>query len=621
MNDQEEKPGKNSSIPCKIWHGIDFFRRLVLNIVFFAIFFYLVNLLACQGPTVPGSTVLVLNPQGAIVEQLSPLKIDPVEKIMGTDESETLLKDLLDAIETAQDDSRVKALLLDLNGLGSAGLTKLQDLAGAISRFKKSGKKVFATADQYNRNSYYLAAQADEIYLHHMGLVILEGYGRYRQYYREGLDKLEVDLNIFRVGKYKSAVEPYMRSNMSEEDKEASIRFLGVLWDSYLKDIAAARKMNVEKINDYIERLNEHLKECKGDGAMMAKNAGLIDHVVDRDLLDQRLVEMVGENKKTHSFYQIDYKDYLEAEDIDQWGDHAYGDVIGIVVAKGSILDGQQPSGTIGGDSTAALIRSARKDKHVKAILFRVDSGGGSALASEIIRRELEMARKDGKPVIVSMGSVAASGGYWVSMASDQVWAHPTTITGSIGVIGLIPTFQRTLKKYLGINVDGVGTNKLSGAFRSDREMSAEIKEAVQMIIDRTYDQFITMVAKARNMKPEQVHEIAQGRVWIGSDAQKLGLIDHLGGITEALDSAAKLAKLEKPYKVKYFQEKLSFWQKVTNQLLAKTLIKEQAEVRTRQMFNPFTDMMRILVNQMKRFSQFNDPNGVYAYCMEDVDF
>ncbi len=621
MTDQEKESKGFLAAIGGLWQGIDFFRRLVLNIVFFTLFFYLINLLACQGPKVPGSAVLVVNPQGTIVEQLGSLGLDPVEKIMGTDERETLLKDLLDAIEAGQKDSRVKALLLDLDGLGSVGLTKLQDLAGAITRFKKSGKKVFATADGYNRNSYYLAAQADEIYLHPMGLVMLEGYGRYRQYYREGLDKLEVDLNIFRVGKYKSAVEPYMRSNMSEEDKEASLRFLGVLWDSYVKDIAAARKIEVEKINDYTGRLNEHLKECKGDCAIMSKNAGLIDHVADRDLLYRRLVEMVGEDKKTRSFHQIDYKDYLQAENIDQWGDYVHGDVIGVVVAKGSILDGKQPSGTIGGDSTAALIREARKDDHVKAILFRVDSGGGSALASEIIRRELEMAREEGKPVVVSMGSVAASGGYWVSMASDQVWAHPATITGSIGVIGFIPTFQKTLKKYLGINVDGVGTNKLAGALRTDREMSAEIKEAVQMLIDRIYEQFITMVAKARNMKPEQVHEIAQGRVWIGSDAQKLGLIDHLGGMTEALDAAAKLAKLEKPYKLKYFQEKLSFWQQVTNQLLAKTLIQGPAEVPNRKMFNPYTYILRILVNRMKRFAQFNDPNGVYAYCMEDVDF
>jgi protease-4 len=621
MKEQEKKDGWFLTSAAGVWQGIDFFRRLVLNIVFFAIFFYLINLLACQGPRVPGSTVLVLAPQGNIVEQLSPLKVDPVNKLMGTEERETLLKDLLDAIEAGKDDRRVKVLLLNLNGLGSAGLTKLQDLAAAIKRFKKSGKKVIATAVGYSRNSYYLAAHADEIYMHHMGFVMMEGYSRYRRFFKEGLDRLEVDLNIFRVGKYKSYIEPYMRNNMSEEDRESSTRWLGVLWESYLEDVAAARKIKVETINDYIDRFNENLKESNGQAAIMAKNAGLIDYAASRDLLRQRLIKMVGENKKTHSYYQVGYKDYLEALHSDRWGDYESGDIIGVIVAKGSILDGSQPPGTIGGDSTAALIRKASKDEDVKAILFRVDSGGGSAFASEVIRRELEIARKDGKPVVVSMGSVAASGGYWISMASDEVWAYPTTITGSIGILGMFPTFQKPLKKYLGINVDGVATNKFGGALRVDREMSPDVKEAFQILINSGYDRFINLVGKARNMKPDQVHEMAQGRVWIGSDAHKLGLVDHMGGMWEALDSAAKLAKLEKPYKIKYFREKIGFWQRVWNQLFAKAFVKEQNEVQSRQSLNPFTDMMRILVKQMKRFAQFNDPNGVYAYWFYDIDF
>ncbi|UCH96257.1 MAG: signal peptide peptidase SppA [Candidatus Aminicenantes bacterium] len=620
MKEQEKKNSSFLTTVTTVWRGIDFFRRLVLNIVFFAIFFYLLNLLACQGPTVPGSTVLVLAPQGNIVEELSPGKIDPVNKLMGTEEQETLLKDLLDAIDSGKDDPRVKVLLLNLNALGNAWLTKLQDLGAAINRFKKSGKKVIATADDYSRNSYYLAAHADEIYIHHMGLVVMEGYSRYRQYYKEGLDKLEVDLNLFRVGKYKSAPEPYIRNNMSKDAKEANMRWLNALWDSYLKDIARARKINIEKINDYIDRFNEYLKESNGQAAIMAKNAGLVDYVASRDLLRQRLIKIVGEDKETHSFYQIGYKDYLAALDYDRWGDDESGDVIGIIVAKGSILNGHQPPGTIGGDSTAALIREARKDDDVKAILFRVDSGGGSAFASEVIRRELELARKDGKPVVVSMGSVAASGGYWISMASDQVWAYPTTITGSIGIFGFIPTFQKTLKKYLGIQVDGVGTNKFAGALRVDREMSTEVKEALQTLINRGYDQFITMVAKARNKTPDQVHEIAQGRVWIGSDAHKLGLVDHMGGMGDALDSAAKLAKLEKPYKIKYFRKKPGFWQRLWNQLFAKASVKEQTQIQSQQPLNPFTNMMQILVKQMKRFSEFNDPHGVYAYWLYDID-
>jgi protease-4 len=621
MTEKDKERGGFALITARLWQGIEFFRKLVLNIVFFVIFFYLINLVACQAPTVPSSTVLVLAPQGTIVEQLSPIRVDPLDPISGMEERETLLKDLLDALEAGREDSRVKVLLLELDGLGSAGLTKLQDLAAALEGFKKSGKKVIATADYYSRNSYYLAAHADEIYMHPMGVLVLEGYSRYRQYYKEGLDKLDVDVNIFRVGKYKSFVEPYMRNNMSEEDKESAIRWLGVLWESYLQDVAAARKIKVEALNDYVDRFNDHLAETGGQTALMAKNAGLIDYAAPRDLLTRRLIEIAGEDKDTHSFNRIDYEDYLEALTLDRWGDNESGKVIGVIVASGSILDGHQPPGTIGGDSTAELIREARKDEDVKAILFRVDSGGGSVFASEVIRRELELAQKDGKAVVVSMGSVAASGGYVISMAADQVWAYPTTITGSIGILGIFPTFQKTLKKYLGIQVDGIGTNKWAGALRFDREMSPEIKEALQRLIDKGYADFINLVAKVRNMTPAQVDEIAQGRVWIGSDAFKLGLVDRLGGMSDALDSAAQLAKLEKPYKLKYFRKKPGLWDNFLSQLWTRVFAGEKTKARQQQPANPFTAPLRMLVKQVKQLAQFNDPNGVYAIWTEGVDF
>jgi protease-4 len=288
---------------------------------------------------------------------------------------------------------------------------------------------------------------------------------------------------------------------------------------------------------------------------------------------------------------------------------------VGVIVAKGGILYGNQPPGTIGGDSTAALIRKARKDDHIKAILLRVDSGGGSAFASEVIRKEMELARKDGKPVVVSMGSVAASGGYWISMASDEVWAYPTTITGSIGILGMFPTFQKPLAKYLGIHVDGVGTNKLAGALRQDREIAPEFKEAIQMIIDKGYNDFITLVAKARKKTPEQIHEIAQGRVWIGRDAYKLGLVDHLGGMSDALKSAAKLAKLGENFKIKYIRKKPTFQQRMISKLFSEMTTPDTTGIEVRQPLHPFTGMLRLLEQEVRTLSQFNDPNGVYAYC------
>jgi protease IV len=621
MNEKDKEPKGFFGVLTRLWRGIDFFRKLVLNLVFFVIFFYLINLIACQGPRVPGSTVLVLAPQGTIVEQLSPIKVDPFAPFSGIEERETLLKDLLDAIEAGREDSRVKVLLLELDGLGGAGLTKLQDLGAALERFKTSGKKVIATADYYTRNSYYLAARADEIYLHHMGLLVLEGYSRYRRFYKEGLDKLDVDVNIFRVGKYKSFVEPYMRNTMSDEDKESSARWLGVLWDNYLSDVAAARKIKVETLKDYTARFNEHLQEAGGQMAAMAKKAGLIDYAATRDQLNQRLIKLVGEDEETHSFNRINHDDYLEALAPDQWGDRESGKVVGVIVASGSILDGHQPPGTIGGDSTAELIREARKDDDVKAILFRVDSGGGSAFASEVIRRELELAQKAGKKVVVSMGSVAASGGYVISMAADQVWAYPTTITGSIGILGIFPTFQKTLKKYLGIQVDGIGTNRFAGALRLDREMAPELKETLQRIIDRGYEDFVNLVARARNMTPTQVDEIAQGRVWIGSDAFKLGLVDRLGGMSDALDSAAQLAKLEKPYKIKYLRKKPGFWDSLLTQMKSAVFSGEKNESQQQRPPSSITAPVRLLLKQVRQFARFNDPNGVYAIWTDDVDF
>lgn len=622
MND--EKKGFFKRIR-PIWRGLDIIRKIILNVVFFVILIYVLNwLLGDTRPVVPESTALVIAPQGNLVDELSPTGPGDIPKqMMGTFQGEVLLKDLVDAIILAKDDNRVKVLLLDLDGLGGSGLTKLQDLKDAVADFKKSGKKVIAAADNYNRNAYYLAANADEIYLHHMGIVILEGYSHYVRYFKEGLDRLEVDMHIFRVGKYKSFVEPFMRTNMSDEAREANTRFLEVLWDNYMKDVAAARGIKEEQLRQYSDQFVNRLRDENGDTAKMALKAGLVDFIESRDKVRDRMIELVGENKATHSFYSIGYKNYLAAAAGDRWGDSVSGDAVGVVVAKGTILNGTQPPGTIGGDSTAALLRQARNDEHIKAIVLKVDSGGGSAFASEVIRREMELARKEGKPVVVSMGSVAASGGYWISMASDEVWAYPTTITGSIGILAMFPTYQKPLAKYLGIYVDGVGTNKLAGAGRPDRELDPEFAQAIQLVINNGYDDFITHVAAARKMTKEQVHEVAQGRVWSGFDAMEKGLVDHLGTFDEALKSAAKLAKLGENFKVKYIRKGLTFKERLMARFLSKAAVREEAPVTgllAGQTMNPITGILRLLVKQVETLSRFNDPNGVYAYCMYVVE-
>ena len=603
--------------------GIDTTRRMTLNLLFVAVIVVLlVVAFSGGGPEVPKSTVLVVAPAGSLVEQLGG---DPVERmkqeLMGGGEPETLLKDLVDAISAAKEDERVKGLVLDLDKLGGAGLTKLQDLGAAIDDFKSTGKTVIATADNYSQSGYYLAAHADEIYIHPMGMALLDGFGRYRTYYKDGIDRLELDWNVFKVGTFKSAVEPYLRNDMSPAAREANLEWMGDLWRAFLADISAARGLPVEDLVRYSENIGALIEAVAGDTAKAALDAGLIDTIATRDQVRDRLIELVGEDEDSHSYHRVSVDDYLEAEGGDRKGEKAKGDLVGVVVARGMILGGSQPPGKIGGDSTSALLRQARQDENIKAIVLRVDSGGGSAFASEIIRRECQLAKDQGKPVVISMGSVAASGGYWISMASDEIWAHPTTVTGSIGIFGMFPTYQKPLAKYLGMRVDGVGTTSLAGAIRPDRELDPEVGKIIQSIINKGYDEFITLAAEARGVTPEDIDRIAQGRVWSGEDAHSLGLVDQLGTLDDAIASAAKLADLGDEFSVKYIEKQLDFKQKLMADMFATAGMvfgpDHEAAVHAPA---PHRKVLRLIEEQVELLDQFNDPNGMYAYSWLEVD-
>jgi len=618
-----EESGRKKSRLSAIGRGIDITRRVVLNTLFVAIVIGLIVVaFSGGGPDVPKSTALVLSPAGQIVEQLANDPIEQVKKqMMGNDEPEALLMDLVDAISIAKDDTRVQVLVLDLDRLGGTGMTKLQDLGAAIDDFKGSGKKVIATADGYSQAGYYLAAHADEVHLHPMGIVLLQGFGRYRTYYKDCIDRLEVDWNIFKVGTYKSAVEPYLRDDMSPAAREANIEWLGDLWRAYLADVSAARGISEEALVDYAENPARHIEGAGGDTAKAALDAGLIDTIATRDEVRDRIIELVGEDEDSHSYYQVSVGDYLEADGGDRTGEKAKGDLVGVVVARGTILDGAHSPGTIGGDSTSALIRQARQNDKVKAIVLRVDSGGGSAFASEIIRRECELAQKDGKPVVISMGSVAASGGYWISMASDEIWAHPTTITGSIGIFGMFPTFQKPMAKHLGMRVDGVGTTSLTGAFRPDRALEPEVGELIQSIIENGYERFITMAAEARDTTPEEIDKIAQGRVWSGEDAHGLGLVDKLGGLEDAIASAAAMAELGEDFKVKYIAKELEFKDKLMADLMAGAAAVIGAdEDAAGTAATPHREVLQLIARQVEILDSFNDPHGMYAYSWIEVD-
>ena len=598
-----------------LWHLIDTGRRFTVNLIFLILaVLFVALLLGDRGPTVEKSSALVLAPRGAIVDQLSGNPEDrALARLLDAEEPETLLRDLLEAIDKARTDDRIEALVLDLNRMGGTGLSHLQDLGRALASFKESGKPVIATADVYGRSSYYLAVQADEIYLHDLGMVAVDGLARYRTYYKEGLDRVGLDVHVFRVGAYKSAVEPYLRNDMSPAAREANLDWLGDLWDSYQHAVTVARALEPGALADYIDHIEENLLAADGRVAQVALDAGLVDEIGGRDAVRNRVIDLVGEDKATHSFKQISYRDYLRA--VGRERPESGDDVVGVIVARGTILDGSHPPGTIGGDSTAALIRKARHDENVKAVVLRVDSGGGSTFASEVIRRELELTRVGGKPVVASMANVAASAAYFISTAADEIWASPDTITGSIGIYAVFPTWDKPLAKYLGMHVDGVGTTWLAGALRPDRELNPRLGNVIQQIVENGYTNFITKVAAARHMTVDEVDAIASGRVWSGGAAHRLGLVDKLGGLEEAIASAAAMADLGEEYGVRTIERRRTFREDVLLELVT-TVGGWIGETRLQ---DPPAAALIALERRLRRdfeiFGPGGDPRGLYAYC------
>ena len=599
------------------WGIIDSARKVTFNLLFlFLAMGLLAILFSNDDPKIAKTTALVIEPKGKLVEQLTAKTVGSlIDEARGAGIVETLLKDVIDAIDAAKDDDRVQLLVLDLNSFSGAGLTKLQDMAEAITNFKTSGKKVIAIADFYGQDAYYLAAHADEVIVNEMGEILIEGFGRGRMYFKEGIDKLGLDVNIFKVGTFKSAVEPFELNGMSEYAKEANENWLGDLWQIYLNDVTAARGLKPQSLNQYAQEFAKLVVQANGD--LSAVDFGLADQALSRVEAREYLIELVGENKETHSYNRVGLDDYLTTIKEDRFGRETKGKKVAVVVARGTILDGTQPAGTIGGDSTAALIRKARNDEEVKAIVLRVDSGGGSAFASEVIRRELEKARADGKPVIASMGSVAASGGFWISTSSDQIWAHPSTITGSIGIFGIFPTYQKPLAKYLGIRVDGVGTAPLAGGARMDRELPSEMGDAIQSMVERGYRDFLQRVADSRGMTTEEVDKVAQGRVWSGSDAYKLGLVDNLGDLDDAIAAAAKLAELDEDYVVSYIKQEEGFQDKFVRELMAGAI---SASNQNSISISPLNRMLLKVQHAAADFGALNDPNHAYVISNIETD-
>ena len=503
-------------------------------------------------------------------------------------------------------------LVLDLRNMRRAGISKLQSIGTALERFSSSGKQIFAFGDYFNQQQYYLAAYADRLYLNPMGAVMLHGFGLYRKYYKTALEKLRVEFHVFKVGTYKSALEPFLRDSMSDYAKEANLAWLNVLWDFYKADVASRRGFRPEDLDDLINNLPAHLAQVEGDAAVMALNRGLVDELKTRDEVRQELIERLGQDEDGLTFKQIAFDEYLNHIRPELMQSNPVKDKIGIIVASGIIMDGEQPSGRIGGDTMADLLVRAREDESVKAVVVRIDSGGGSATASEVISREIELTRQAGKPIFVSMGSIAASGGYWIAAPADQIWASPTTITGSIGIFGAFPTFERSLKS-LGITSDGVGTTKLSDAFDPSRPLNDLVAQSMNQVIEQGYRRFVRRVADGRNMQPEAVEKIAQGRVWAGITAKDLGLVDKIGSLEDAVDAIAETADLS-DYETTYITQPLT-----TRELLIKRLnrflvgvfaVMSPADHPAKKLYDKVVD------TEIDHILRADDPVGSYAYCL-----
>lgn len=576
-----------------------------------AVFYFAFTYTGEGRPVIEKESALVMNLSGPIVEQRR--YVNPMDSVAGSllgneMPKENVLFDIVDTIRYAKDDAKVSGLVLALRDLPETNLTKLRYIAKALNEFKASGKPVYAVGDFYNQSQYYLASYADKVYMAPDGGVLIKGYSAYSMYYKTLLEKLDVSTHVFRVGTYKSAIEPFIRDDMSDAAKESATRWVTQLWSAFVDDVTTNRNINAKVLNPTMEELLAEMKSVDGDLAQLAVKMGLVDELATRQDIRTLFAKEFGSDGKD-SYNAISYYDYLATIRPDYTlANHD----IAVVVASGAIMDGQQPRGTVGGDTVASLLRQARNDEKVKAVVLRVDSPGGSAFASEVIRNEVEALKKAGKPVVVSMSSLAASGGYWISMSADKIVAQPTTLTGSIGIFSVITTFEKGFSK-LGINTDGVGTSPFSGDGITTG-LSEGASQAFQLGIEHGYKRFISLVGSNRDMTVEEVDKVAQGRVWTGQDALSFGLVDQMGDFDDAVELAAKLANVT-DYGIYWVEEPLSptelFLQEFMNQV--KVSLGVDATSLLPKSLQPVAQQFE---QDASLLQSFNDPKGQYAFCL-----
>ncbi|MBI0677979.1 signal peptide peptidase SppA [Citrobacter koseri] len=597
------------------WRLLNFVRELVLNLFF--IFLVLVGvgiwMQLSDGNTSQQTArgALLLDISGVIVDKPSSTNRLGVigRQLFGASSDrlqENSLFDIVNTIRQAKDDRNITGIVMDLKNFAGADQPSMQYIGKALREFRDSGKPVFAVGDSYSQGQYYLASFANKIWLSPQGTVDLHGFATNGLYYKSLLDKLKVSTHVFRVGTYKSAVEPFIRDDMSPAAREADSRWIGELWQNYLNTVAANRQIPAQQVFPGAQAMLDGLSKVDGDTAKYALDNKLVDALASNAEVEKALTKQFGWSKAENNYRAISYYDYSLKTPADT------GDGIGVVFANGAIMDGEETPGNVGGDTTASQIRDARLDPKVKAIVLRVNSPGGSVSASEVIRAELAAAKAAGKPVVVSMGGMAASGGYWISIPASYIVANPSTLTGSIGIFGVINTVENSLDS-IGVHTDGVATSPLADVSVT-KSLPPEVQQMMQLSIENGYKRFITLVADARKSTPAQIDKIAQGHVWTGQDAKANGLVDSLGDFDDAIAKAAELAKL-KQWHLEYYQDEPTFFDRIMDSMSGsvRAMLPEAIQA---MLPAPLATAASAVKAESDKLAAFNDPQNRYAFCL-----
>ncbi|WKD50817.1 signal peptide peptidase SppA [Microbulbifer spongiae] len=617
MTDSPPQKGLVRSFFSAIGASITWLRRVFTNLLFLLVLLFLGIAIFSKDDqlAVPQGAALRVAPSGFLVDELSQPATLPIFLGGSNSPMEVRVKDLVDAIDHAAKDKRISSLVLEMDQMVGGSLSKLDEIGASLQRFKAAGKPIYAVGDNYTQAQYFLASHADKVYLNPMGSVILTGFGVYRNYVKTALDKLKVNFHVFRVGDYKDFIEPYTRDNMSPASRENNQRWLRELWGEYTEQVTGLRNLPAESIDLFIDELPQKLSQHGGSWAEAALANKLVDQLASRNEAMEALKKAIGEDEKnTRRYKSIDALNYLRSRTLaDTARKLQQSSKVGLITASGTIVDGQAPAGRIGSKSLGKLIAQAR-EKKVDALVLRIDSGGGSAFASEEIRQELLATREADIPVVISMGSVAASGGYWIATAGDRIWASPATITGSIGVFGAFPTFEDSLES-IGIYTDGVGTTDLAGSMRLDRPLSEAAASILQQGVDNTYARFLRIVAEARGSTPKEVHKIAQGQVWTGRAAKKLGLVDDLGNLSDAVADAAQLAGVEE-YDILEIQREMTPGEKFLRALSDNVDAQLAARLEANLPLGAWLNSVQPVLAPIAELQSYRDPRALYLHCL-----